>query len=265
MKPTFILGLGAQKAGTSWLYNTLSKNDNVNLGFMKEYHVWDYVFSDLCADFKAHVKKPDSPSIAMRRMMQASPDVYTQYFQSLINAKVNVTGDITPSYSMIDQSGLEQIAAILTGAGFNVKVIFLLRDPVERIWSAVRMEQRNRLRKGEQLDEKFCERLVKQYLGYKSHVARSDYKTTVQNITKVFDENEIHFQLYENLFERESVARLEQFLGFHLDAVDFSERVNESPEVQRSQAMTDFLFDFFAPQYEFCRDKFPDINGLWRG
>ena len=57
MKPVFVLGLGAQKAGTSWLHRTLSKNDNVNLGFEKEYHVWDYVFSDLCANFKAKVKK----------------------------------------------------------------------------------------------------------------------------------------------------------------------------------------------------------------
>ena len=264
MKPTFILGMGAPKAGTSWLHNTLSKNDNVNLGFTKEYHIWDYVFSDLCAEFKAPVKKPDKPGAAMRRMMQAFPAVYTKYFQGLINSNVNVTGDITPSYSMINQQGLQQISGILGDAGFDVKVVFLMRDPIDRIWSAVRMERRNILRTGHKLDDAFCEERVREYLGIKSHVARSDYKTSVQNITKVFAKDKIYFELYESLFQRKSIDNLEDFLGFPLNNVDFSERVNQSPEEQLSQKTIDLLFDFFAPQYEFCKDNFAEVNGLWR-
>ena len=91
MKPKFILGLGAQKAGTSWLHTTLSKNDNVHMGFTKEYHIWDFVFSDLMGVFEAPMKKPDALGAAIRRMMQYNPEVYVDYFRGLISSKVRVT------------------------------------------------------------------------------------------------------------------------------------------------------------------------------
>lgn len=83
----------------------------------------------------------------MRRLMQ-TPDVYTDYFQSLLSTTVNITGDITPGYCLIDQPGLEQIGDILRRAGFKPRVIFLLRDPIDRIWSAARMIKREKISLG---------------------------------------------------------------------------------------------------------------------
>lgn len=265
MKPLFILGMGAQKAGTSWLHNALDKQTNVNLGFMKEYHVWDYVFSDLCKGFKAPLKKPDNAGAAMRRLMQESPQIYTKYFQSLISSDVNTTGDITPSYSMINESGLKKISSTIKDAGFDLKVVFLMRDPVERIWSAVRMEKRNRLKKGENLDSNFLDSRIKQYISMKEHIARSDYKTTVQNITKVFSEDEIHFALCERLFDEKGLNTLQDFLGFKLKNVNFAERVNASEPEPMSEAVTKMLMEFLSPQYQFCNDSFEDTKEVWRG
>jgi len=238
--------------------------DNVNLGFMKEYHIWDYIFSDLCKGFKAPLKKPDNADAAMRRMMQESSEIYTKYFQSLINSDVNVTGDITPSYSVINQLGLEQISDIIKGAGFNIKVIYLMRDPIDRIWSAVRMQKRDKLHYGQVVNDTFCELRAKEYLSFKGHVARSDYKSTVQNITEVFNQDEIYIGTYENLLKEKNTNRLEDFLGFTLNHVNFSDRVNRSNEEQMSQELVEHLFNFLAPQYEFCRDNFKETNKLWR-
>ena len=41
MKKIFILGVGAQKAGTTWLHRQLIKSANFNFGHRKEYHVFD--------------------------------------------------------------------------------------------------------------------------------------------------------------------------------------------------------------------------------
>ena len=265
MKPLFILGMGAQKAGTSWLHNTLAKQTNVNLGFMKEYHVWDYVFSDLCKGVKAPLKKPDNAVAAMRRLMQESPQIYAKYFQSLISSGVNTTGDITPSYSIINESGLKKISSTIKDAGFDLKVVFLMRDPVERIWSAVRMEKRDRLQKGENLDSNFLDSRIKQYISFEQHIARSDYKTTVQNITKVFSEDEIHFALYERLFDEKGFNALQDFLGFKLKNVKFFERVNASESEPISEAVTKMLIEFLSPQYQFCNDRFEDTKEVWRG
>lgn len=133
----FYFGYGRSKTGTTWLHRMLAQEDNVNLGIMKEYHIWDYVYADL-KYFGTPVKKADNAYDAMRRTMQASSETYTKYFQGLLNSDINVTGDITPSYAIINELGLEKISSIIKGAGFEMNVIFLMRDPVERIWSAVR-------------------------------------------------------------------------------------------------------------------------------
>ena len=38
---TFVLGLGAQKAGSSWLHAQLNRRRDADFGFLKEYHVHD--------------------------------------------------------------------------------------------------------------------------------------------------------------------------------------------------------------------------------
>lgn len=40
-KRTFILGLGHQKCGTSWLHKYLCHSDQFAEGYSKEFHVWD--------------------------------------------------------------------------------------------------------------------------------------------------------------------------------------------------------------------------------
>ncbi len=37
----FLLGVGAQKAGTSWLHQQLHSRPDANFGFCKEYHIHD--------------------------------------------------------------------------------------------------------------------------------------------------------------------------------------------------------------------------------
>ena len=51
---TFVLGVGAQKAGTTWLHSYIASNATAHMGFTKEYHIWDAVHSPLCKNFKFH-------------------------------------------------------------------------------------------------------------------------------------------------------------------------------------------------------------------
>ncbi|WP_395660452.1 hypothetical protein [Aestuariivirga sp.] len=38
---TFILGVGAQKAGTTWLFHRLAGAPNASMGLVKEYNIWN--------------------------------------------------------------------------------------------------------------------------------------------------------------------------------------------------------------------------------
>ena len=93
--------VGAQKAGTTWLYHTLQQRSFANFGFAKEFHIWDAKFSPSCRQFIASPQKNEDANRAMRRMMQTRSKIYAHYFNSLINDKISLTGDITPSYSLL--------------------------------------------------------------------------------------------------------------------------------------------------------------------
>ena len=51
MKKNFILGVGCQKGGTTWLHQQLNKSKNTDMGFLKEYHVFDALYVPECQGF----------------------------------------------------------------------------------------------------------------------------------------------------------------------------------------------------------------------
>ena len=73
---TFVLGLGAQKSGSTWLHSYLNHFSFSDFGPVKEYHIWDGVYSEYCHHqkirFRELVKsKRDKPYL--RFMMQNVP------------------------------------------------------------------------------------------------------------------------------------------------------------------------------------------------
>ena len=59
---------------------------------------------------------------------------YFNYFKHLLSKPaIKLTGDITPSYSMLDSNAFADIKNGLESVGLRVKVVFLMRDPVERL------------------------------------------------------------------------------------------------------------------------------------
>ena len=115
---TFILGLGAQKSGTSWLYAYIRRFDQVNMGFAKEYHVWDAINIPECGDFKISSGRRSQLNSTdyFRFCMQNINGFYEQYFRSILNSGFNITGDITPSYSGLNHSDLKSIKTKLETA-----------------------------------------------------------------------------------------------------------------------------------------------------
>lgn len=107
--------IGAQKAGTTWLHRQLSGHPDVWFeNSRKEFHYWDRF---------------------ERGGTTEGIDSYVKRF----GAENVVSGDITPSYATLLPTTIAQIAA----TNPKLKLIFILRDPVLRAWSAARMFMRN--------------------------------------------------------------------------------------------------------------------------
>ena len=267
MKPKFILGVGAQKAGTTWLHRNLNRQPNINMGFAKEYHVWDANFCSLSHGFKQKLQKPDTAKQAMIRLMQESNEVYGKYFSGLVKEEVVATGDITPAYALLSEENFSFVNRFLTDLDFDVKTIFLMRDPFERYWSAVCHKLQRLSEKREKIPDEELGGWLLSEMDNAQNKARNDYLTTIKNIENAFDQNQIFFGFFESLFTAESVRGLEGYLGIELPNVDVQERFNVSFKIDVSVGTKEHVRKEFNAQYEAqylaCFDRFPITKELW--
>jgi hypothetical protein len=111
--PDFVV-IGAQKSGTSFFYNLLTKHPSVKPAAVKEIHFFDRHFARGVGWY--------------RRCFSASKRV---------DGQRTVTGEATPSY-LFDPQVPERMAQVVPEA----RLIALLRNPVDRAYSHYRMQVR---------------------------------------------------------------------------------------------------------------------------
>ena len=133
----FILGLGNQKCGTSWLYSYLQQFNNFDEGFWKECRIWDAIDIKESKRFKISpfdLKILKIGSVHYKRFrMQNSKSYYFDYFNSLYKDKINITADITPSYAGLSVERLKKIKSQFELRKIEVKPIILIRDPLKEL------------------------------------------------------------------------------------------------------------------------------------
>ena len=281
MDKIFVLGLGAQKSGTSWLRHYLNSYDHADFGLAKEYHVWDVIcesarFShydfrnDLKISLKRFVKERlnmDLGPLDVRQKMQNSPDYYFQYFKSILSRPgISITGDISPSYVFLPSSVLQKIRDNFISMGIEVKVLFLVRDPVERCWSSVRMHRR----KGVSMEGVDVNLPLEEALGryYRTIdcVKRTRYQDTISIIEDVFLDQEIFYDTYENIFLKNDLTGLSSFLNLEENKKLLHVKYETTEKIESiSEALYTEIAEFYADVYEKCELLIPNSRLLWPG
>lgn len=121
--PTFIV-IGAYKCGTTALYHYLRQHPEIFMPSGKELLYWSYVGNPDC----------DRPSSA--RSVH-SLDAYLKYFEPA--GDLSARGEVSPEYLVQARTTAPEIRRGIP----DVKLIALLRDPVERAWSDYLMYRLN--------------------------------------------------------------------------------------------------------------------------
>ena len=278
----FILGVGCQKGGTTWLYSQLYKSKHTDMGFTKEYHIFDALYvkesrSLLKAKFRKlaeitqHAEElPWKHSDFLKQMtFYLDTANYYDYFDYLwyrSEPAVTTVGDITPGYAAIPPERLQEIKANLEKRGFNVKVIFLMRDPIERCWSMVRMQRKlgdiPNLPEFANNEQKHLRRAFKS----KQSQNRTRYEITINNLESVFSPEQIFYGFYETLFEDQTINQLKDFLNLSDFEPDINYKVGAT-EKQRetlNEGLSRKMFDFYRDTYHFCNNKF-GTRDIWSG
>ena len=262
-RPIFILGVGAQKAGTSWLYKQLSRLSNANFGILKEYHIWDALYVGHCNRWVVDQLTSQPPLEILRYLMQTGKDTYEKYFYGLISDKITITGDITPSYAALNKVQFQVVKSRLESIGFSVKVIFLMRDPVSRNWSALRFYNRQRLNRGNISASQLVEQFEKFYFSQEV-IDRVSYDKTVPAIYGAFRKEDVFISFYETLFTEHTMSQLSDFLGVGIREFDLREKINATKSLDLPKSDYDQCRKFFSDVYMFCEYEFPETKILWK-
>ena len=115
LMPDFLI-IGTQKGGTTSLYNYLIEHPNIATAARKEVHFFDQHFEKGVPWYRSHF-----------------PTNVQKYFTQRIRRQAFITGEGSPEYLFYPHTA-EKVAKMLP----NVKLIALLRNPVERAYSQYR-------------------------------------------------------------------------------------------------------------------------------
>ena len=156
------LGIGAQKCGTTWLYDTLAKHPEISFPAGKEVHYWD---------------RPESLSL----------EAYSNFFSdlSLIN------GEITPAYGFLP---VERIKMIYDNFP-ELRLIYFIRNPIDRAWSSARMA----LMRSEMLNEEASDQWFIDHFKSKGSISRGDYEACLRNWHSVYPSDQLLIVQYDSI------------------------------------------------------------------
>jgi hypothetical protein len=116
-----------------------------------------------------------------------------------------IAGEITPAYATLNEEVLRRIQSINN----KIKLIFVMRDPVDRVWSAVN----NAAKKGAADASKVQTALAR--ARDSGAAARSAYAVTIARLEAIFPQSQIHYCFFEDLRDRPEALTTEllTFLG----------------------------------------------------
>ncbi|MEC9118841.1 MAG: sulfotransferase domain-containing protein [Candidatus Thermoplasmatota archaeon] len=266
----FISGLGFQKCGTSWIYDYLKQSRYFDGGFDKEYHIWDAIDVPLLK-----YNLVDKPSFLGRALenkrmkrynMQSNENAYFEYFNSLYRGDVSITGDITPSYSALSKTRMASIIDNFQDKGVSCKALLLIRDPIDRIKSAVRYNlDRRYFKEGINVGETNFRRALEGYYTTDHCKIRTRYDHTLNNVYATFDPNDVYVGVYENMFEKDQVTKMSEFFGIDENFEFTKVRVNKTKsKVENMPKLERAIKEYYLEVYEYCNDLFPVTRELWK-
>lgn len=289
--PVFLLGVGAQKAGTSWLWQYLKRHPQCAIGEIKEYAIFNSVMMADTFPLRKRMRLKRLSILATQRLTQleagAEPDDHTEFlalmdnialeldmtryvphFQDLLRRQpgTRLVADITPEYCALSPDDFRTIRTMLTDGGFEVRVVYLMRDPVERCYSMMRMGERNAAREGAQKRNNAHERFAREAVQPWNEI-RTRYDNTIRVLEQVFAPHELHFEFYERFISAEGTRALTSFLGIDFVEPNLEFRANASPRGSELGAESIAIVrEFYDPVYRFCADRFgaDTVRELWK-
>lgn len=288
--PTF-LGIGAQKAGTTWLYKFLKRHPDVWMPTVKELHYFDRstkypspshltteklcdrIFTKDIAQIRRTFNGLKSVLRAgVRRDIDFMSWQYKWYFGNYNDKwysglyeqgmKYKARGEITPSYMMIDCIDIDSIKAINS----EMRIIFIIRDPIERAWAGVKYKSKY---SGVSINLEDDSQVIEQ-LKSPPFIGHGDYVGSINRFLSVFDRAQILLCFYDAIIcdPKALLYKIFDFLGVDPDKGyygDFEQKVNASSDMVMSRKVREYLESLYLDEIQILKEKIGGFVSNWGG
>ena len=288
--PTLLYGMGATKAGTSWLYRYLHDHPDCAMPAVKEAHYWDTFDAD---DLEKHLV---FCRVRLREMRDAKVDAADagrgwqvenldrriNEMKSLVDtlegdrtddaaylgwltcgrADAMLVGDMTPNYATLS----DEMIMRMRDAQPVAKFIFLIRDPLDRLWSHIRMQAR-RQRQAHEVYEKKSNNILYRMLnrGHETHILeRGDYPKIIRRLRRLIPPGRLLIQFTEDLFTPQGLARVCAFLGIAATKPDIQQPVHEGPQVVMLEKLRPRALGLLNEHYEWVARNIGPLPQRWQ-
>lgn len=228
MYPDFI-GIGAQKAGTTWLSRNLQAHPEIWMPRIKEIHYFNklarpqhrepgsYLGRRLLSEswrrqvgerLRAQRKNFDL-EVALWDLRYYLLPPGDRWYASLFGAgEGRVTGEITPAYSALNRKAVARVHGLMP----QTKILFMMRNPIERAWSQASMFFGNTAGKDA---ADVPEPAVRRYLDGRSVRLRTGYRRTLDNWLRFYPRERVFVGFLEDVhfFPARFLVKTYDFLG----------------------------------------------------
>lgn len=259
---SYVVGIGAQKAGTTWLAGYFYEHDEVFMAPYKEMHYFDsyHLWRHAAENWRRYLRRRtynlakygpnngiaspeqvrDLQNLYLRTCF-SSDKAYRAFLDYGRNGR-KLSAEITPTYTDLDANAFRHMAKCLPG----VKLILIARNPVDRFVSQVRMDRSYGSRRADwPLDR---------ILNHVHYRRRGDYKRTLLEAEKAIDPERIHVVFYERLFDlNHRVEELKRICAF----LDIGYRPPFSEE--RSNAARDKSFSLDVDGRRYVAQRYAEV------
>lgn len=216
------LGIGAQRAGTTWVWKNLNRHSAIWTPSTKEKHFFD-----------VRDKVPPVPGFSGPFLNKLR---YGFYFLPG-RLKGRTVGEFTPNYALLDRKYIRRIHEWMP----DVKLLYVMRDPLDRMVSKAHKDFQNSMGIpfGKASDE-----TKRKFFTLREVIDHSRYGSVLENWFSVFERDQLHVLFTENITDapRRVLANLYGFLGLDPDPpINWDEVPQVVHRSQKSFELTDDL------------------------
>lgn len=278
------LGIGAHKSGTSWLYRNLMQIQEFSLPQIKEIHYFDrsrdYLSPNELSEtqLKTRIWQKNYIPHAIRKILVSAirqdwklsrfymnwffSNYSDQWYLSLFKDFEGYTGEITPSYSILNEEDIRRIYRLLP----DVRLVLMLRNPIERAWSHYRVGTKK-------IDNFNFDNVpdddVIKFMESEGQSLRSDYIRTIDNFTKVFPKEQILIGFYDAVADNPTMLIkdiLKHICGdvpISINHLDLQRVFNKSRKIGRPKEIDDYLKNRYHDQIKELSERYGGYFTQW--